>query len=665
MNRLRQQVDALGNAAPQALVEQLRQAEDHLRDMEREEQRLRDAMEDATHEQNRLNRAFDDGGDEVRRITRELALAQVEAARLRRIMDDANRRANNPLRGAQRGLAGFRAQIGQALTAGVGLGNVLRDAMRDAWNSLPTEIRGVIVLAGGAMAVILAEAVGAVLNGALLGALGVGVLAAIVAVAAKTSSAVRTAFSDTFSPIGDEIAALARDVAEGPLIKAAGIFGDTWDDIAGDVQGAFGDVGKYIEPLAAGLAGLVENVMPGLREGLKAAGPVLDELAAALPEIGDAISDMFHDLSEGGAGAVQGLQLLVAAVTGTVRTIGWLIGHLSSAFNTTTMFIADMLTLASHLPVVGLGLQDVARQAREFAAAGTGTARTMDATGVAAEQTASALRRQAEATNYAARAAQDLSAKMAHIIDVELGAKDAAIQFEAALDAITESAKENGRSLDIGTDKGRTNASAILDGVRAAEAKRQADIEMAGGVNASAAAVGAANAQYEAMVAKLRAAAYAAGFNKAQVDALIGSLNKIPPAKTTIVTTEYRTKGNIPPDQRVSGGKSGWTGYASGTSNAAKGWAMVGEQGPEWVKFRGGETVLNAMQSARIAGARSGVSQARAAAASAAPVRVEVTLDAGGGPATGLDALFRKWFDDKLVTGQFKYKVVNGRIAPT
>lgn len=43
-------------------------------------------------------------------------------------------------------------------------------------------------------------------------------------------------------------------------------------------------------------------------------------------------------------------------------------------------------------------------------------------------------------------------------------------------------------------------------------------------------------------------------------------------------------------------------GYASGTSSAARGLAWVGENGPELVDFKGGETVYNATQSAAIAG---------------------------------------------------------------
>ena len=37
-----------------------------------------------------------------------------------------------------------------------------------------------------------------------------------------------------------------------------------------------------------------------------------------------------------------------------------------------------------------------------------------------------------------------------------------------------------------------------------------------------------------------------------------------------------------------------FTGYATGTNNASSGLHLVGEQGPELVRFRGGEQVLNA-----------------------------------------------------------------------
>lgn len=43
-------------------------------------------------------------------------------------------------------------------------------------------------------------------------------------------------------------------------------------------------------------------------------------------------------------------------------------------------------------------------------------------------------------------------------------------------------------------------------------------------------------------------------------------------------------------------------GYATGTNSAARGWAWVGERGPELVKFRGGERVLNNSDSMKAGG---------------------------------------------------------------
>ena len=53
--------------------------------------------------------------------------------------------------------------------------------------------------------------------------------------------------------------------------------------------------------------------------------------------------------------------------------------------------------------------------------------------------------------------------------------------------------------------------------------------------------------------------------------------------------------------------KDTFGGYATGTNNAQKGYALVGEQGPELVKFNGGEKVYNATNTQKmLAGATSG-----------------------------------------------------------
>jgi len=63
--------------------------------------------------------------------------------------------------------------------------------------------------------------------------------------------------------------------------------------------------------------------------------------------------------------------------------------------------------------------------------------------------------------------------------------------------------------------------------------------------------------------------------------------------KESTVTTTYRSEGSV-------GARPG-EGYASGTDFATPGAHWVGEEGPEIVNFKGGETVTNATDSTKIA----------------------------------------------------------------
>ena len=67
--------------------------------------------------------------------------------------------------------------------------------------------------------------------------------------------------------------------------------------------------------------------------------------------------------------------------------------------------------------------------------------------------------------------------------------------------------------------------------------------------------------------------------------------------KFSTVTTTYATKGDF---NKLYNSGYAPPGYASGTSFATPGLHWVGENGPELLKFRGGESVLNAKDSAKI-----------------------------------------------------------------
>lgn len=95
-------------------------------------------------------------------------------------------------------------------------------------------------------------------------------------------------------------------------------------------------------------------------------------------------------------------------------------------------------------------------------------------------------------------------------------------------------------------------------------------------------------------------------------------------AANTAAVTAYR---------RQYGGNSG-EGYASGTDNARPGWALVGEQGPELLFFRGGEKVLNATRTAALQAKPEPVLSALPAASPAAPVQVVFQINGNVPPET-------------------------------
>jgi hypothetical protein len=73
----------------------------------------------------------------------------------------------------------------------------------------------------------------------------------------------------------------------------------------------------------------------------------------------------------------------------------------------------------------------------------------------------------------------------------------------------------------------------------------------------------------------------------ATASAIQAAINSIHGKTITVTTVLNTVKTGI-----AAGGVGRLTGYASGTAGAARGWAWVGERGPELVRFNGGESVI-------------------------------------------------------------------------
>lgn len=492
-------------------------------------------------------------------------------------------------------------------------------------SGLPKMMSGLV-----AMAVGLAPAIAAALQAGILAGLGgIGLGAAIFA--ALKDANIREAFTSVFKEVGDDIKNFAIQL--GPaLIESATMFRRAWRGAADSVRNLFGDLATTVRPLAQGLIRMLQEAGPGIKQAFATAIPVLLELANLLPVLGRAISSFFSDISDQES-ALKGMRLLVLSLAGSLIILGKTIKVLSGLFNFFSTAAEKVFKVLAILgPVFGIWakvLEGINNPAENL----NSNLRIMGGTTLAA----------AQASREAAVAMQNLHQQMTNMMNAALGVDDANLAWAAAVRGVTESVKENGRSLDINTEKGAANVEAILQGVRAAEQKRQAAIEMAGGEKAAASEVAAANAAFQAQIGQLEALMRKLGFTQGEIDGLLGKYREIAKAPNIdkYVTVHYRTVGDARAAKDLGnlapGGRN--LGYATGTPSAPPGWAWVGEKGPELVKFAGGETVLNNRASMQAA---SGGSYGGGRS---------LTYD---GPRGGLDAMFASWFEQMVRKGRIR-----------
>jgi hypothetical protein len=114
---------------------------------------------------------------------------------------------------------------------------------------------------------------------------------------------------------------------------------------------------------------------------------------------------------------------------------------------------------------------------------------------------------------------------------------DAEIAAEDAVDRLSESLKENGKTMDVTTEKGRENKKNLKEGVEAAIDAAQAKYDDTVATKGEAVALQEANGVYRHYISQLREAMIAAGMKKQVVDELLAKFAAMPPLIATTVTT--------------------------------------------------------------------------------------------------------------------------------
>lgn len=409
-----------------------------------------------------------------------------------------------------------------AYAAGAPLPNIPASGGAAGGRGMMGMLANPMILGAAGLAVAAAgPAIGAMIGGLVLTALGTVALAPGI-IAALQDDAVQHAFID----FGDFAKAEFKSYGEAfevPLIGAAEHFHDRFATISPKIRSGLAEMAVAVRPLADGLAGFVEKAGPGIMAGLRGSLPVLKAFAAELPQLGKAAGDFFKLVAGGSEGAADGIVTFLKLLElGGYALGGWI------------LYLEKIYALAGDLPA---GLKALLGPGAALMGQGD-TKQMIDLSGSTD---------QLYQVGFAAAAAEthvrNLHTMLLGLADGFNNTYSAAINYEQAIDDLTESVKENGRSLDIGSQKGRDNANALMAVFAAARATYDANI--ASGMSAQEAA-----RKYNEQIEKAKQTARAAGLAADEVNRLAAAQRNLPTGtKTftykTIFVTEGRSPGGV------------------------------------------------------------------------------------------------------------------------
>jgi len=544
--------------------------------------------------------------------------------------------------------------------------------------ALRTPVLGPLLIgAVGAAAAVAMPVVGAIAATGLVTAFGAG-LAGLGIVFAAKSQAVKDAWSSTLDGMSEEMTRLSEPF-EDTLIAMAGFAKRTFDAFAPALGKAFEKMAGPIETFADQAARAFESLIPaiapltdGFNAVLRSLGPALQtsisNISTGLANLGrnvaanpQALSDMVTavgslsrsliDLTAGLNSIYGGMRNITGAVSGATGGLVTVGGVFNSFKNSVNPLGGLLNTAKQGIMAVG-GASDSAGASMLAAAdAVTRNAQAMQAQGAAASGVVNPNKAVSDALIRQKAGFTSAIAAMGQWSSAAIANSNAAVAYQAAIDDASASVKENGKTLDINTAKGRANktaliqvaqtANTVVEGMDAAGASNVAVAKTAEASRANfiklARQMGATKPQAEAMAesmlnipnvsreakltankkdleAKLASAKRQLAdknltkerkaqikANIAQLEAALrqarGQLASLPSSKTVTIHSRFITERIIRTQTTAVTGGHAPT-HASG--GVAHGWSWVGERGPELAHFPAPTRITPAGESARV-----------------------------------------------------------------
>lgn len=505
------------------------------------------AHDKASDKLDRIARAFKNLSRESDGVKRSDGLDEL-SRKLKKVADDFEREGNRSGKrfgsGLKKWLTGSGANLGKEGGTVFGSGFL---------GALKTPVLGpaLIAVLGGAVATA-APAVGAIAGAGLVAGFGAG-LATLGIVFAAKSDAVKAEWKRTLDDMGSQMRVLSAPF-EKTLLSMAAVAKRTFAGFAPELRdafkmiapelSAFGDqlgrafeqLAPAVKPLAEAFSGVLRSLGPATQSAIGNISKGLQELADSVKANPDALADLVRGVGDltrillAGIGVLNDINGAFERLTGGISLVDVVMRGLELPL---VMLLGPFVALQKGMEAVGLKAKEMNHEvtisaetaklwtqgltAAQAAAVGTGAA--IDPLKTKVESLATKFERQWQATQKANEA-------LVRMQNLALGLSGAQINFQAAIDAATESVKSNGRTLDLNTEKGRANRTALNNLAQTANEQTVAMRNAGDGNVAAARHAEGARANFVRLAQQM-------GATKPQAEAMARSMIAIPNVSRT------------------------------------------------------------------------------------------------------------------------------------
>lgn len=427
-DNLKTVADAAADAAKD--TEQLGKQSDKTED---QVEKLGKSARTAAEHVDRLDREIESVERELKQLA--VAFAEAESAAERLDLSKAIRRTEADLRKLKKSKLSVESLIPADL--GKKVGSSLTDALA-------------AVKMGPAIAAALGAAapfIGATLSAAVIGGAGVGGVVGGVILASRDQR-VKSAGTELGKNLLGQLEKSSRPFLD-PVLTSISKIEVRFEAMGDRIGRIFKNSSRFVEPLVDGVLDAVDGITRGVDALVRRGGPVMTSLGELFADVGDATGDALEVISGGSEDAGKALEDLGDVVSATIVTVGYLIRGLTELYGVVSFIPTQVDRLARSIT----GMTEETKVANETTRVLATVQKTLQTVMLSSAEAAGEAGRQM--TTYG-DAMNDAAAKGRGLYDSQTDVAQAVADTEKAI-------KENGKTLDANTQKGRDNRRALSD----------------------------------------------------------------------------------------------------------------------------------------------------------------------------------------------------------